>query len=200
MVDLNIRERVRRAAGRGGGSGDDEQIDQLEARLERARQEAEREGKREARRERVQQTREEARERAREEAFTEDEQPAGALGRISSAIGNAVDAVDDGDGESLDDVRAAMQTDFDDDGEPFAAEIGLESNAEATQHQQVTGTLANQVNENTASIDFLEAEVSESSGGRGGAGGVFDGGMGAEDPWGLDDDGGSTEADEFWGL
>jgi hypothetical protein len=205
---LNIRERVRQLAGRGGDTDTDGEIDQLEARKERARQEARQEAAAEARQAEVDEAREQAFKERRSEAFGEDDSGPGALSRVASAVGNAVDAVDDGDNEFMDDFETAMQTDFDGDGDPFAAELGLQSDRESEQVEQVTGALANQVNENTAGIDMLQQQVEPTGGRGGGAGGVFadDGGSGFTDAdagvFATEDKSSEAtdQADDFWGL
>jgi hypothetical protein len=169
---MAIRNRIASALGRGGdGDDDDESIGQLEARIERARQEARAEARTQQRRERVQQAREQARAEALDEPAP-GEEPPGTLQRIAGAVGQAVEAVDDGDRETFDDFEMAMQTDFDGDGDPFANELGLAADRETEQTQAFAGGLANEVRENSASIDLLENELGQQrSAGGGGLGG-----------------------------
>jgi hypothetical protein len=87
--------------------------DQLEARKERARIEARQEAQKEQRKEKVEQAREDAREQAKQE-FAEEN--SGLLSKLATAV----------------------QTDFDGDGEPFGAEIGLQTEQEARQDNQQT--------------------------------------------------------------
>ena len=184
-----IKERAAEiAAGRQRG-----RIDQEQARIERAKQEARREAKRDQVQERV----EEAREAERERVM--NDRGDGLFSSIATAVDNAADAVDDADGERLDDIAQAMGTDFDGDGDPLAAEFGLQSSARADRENTAIQGLSQQVDNNTSRLQSVESAVGRREGTRrrsdGGGGGV---GAGPIDPaeFGFDfgDDGGSGAA------
>jgi len=123
-------------------------MDQEQARIERARQEA----RQEAERKRVQQRVDEARENARENVLTEEQS---ITSRVTDALQSAANAVDDGDDEVLDDLGTAFQTDFDGDGEPFSAELGLQGNQRAQAENQAIESLEQEVSANRGDIDEL---------------------------------------------
>lgn len=158
MVDISdIKSKAQALRNRVSSDGDDQlgpdrgTMDQLEARKERARMEARQAAKKEKREQEVNQ----AREQGREEVFGDSP------GSVFGVIQSAVDAVDDGDRESLDDFATAMQTDFDGDGEPFGAEIGLQTELEAEQRQraenQTFQQLSGRVSANENDIQDLDA-------------------------------------------
>lgn len=125
--------------------------DQLEARKQRAAEKARKEALKEKRQQEVEEAKEQARDNARiDNSLT---------GRISDAISSAVDAVDDGDNERLDDIGAAMQTDFDDDGEPLGAELGFQTQARADEENQALSALGEQVNRNRSDIDEIDQQL-----------------------------------------
>ena len=138
-----IRQRARQAL----ATDDSGRIDQEQARIERARREA----RRQARRERTQQRVQEARQRERERVLS-GKADQGLIDSVTSTLATATDAVADGDGDRADDLRRAMSTDFDGDGDPLAGELGLQSGRRGD-------ALAEQVNDNTGRIDDLETGV-----------------------------------------
>jgi len=166
-----------RAAEIAAGRQRDGRIDQEQARIERAKEEARRDAKRDQVQERV----EEAREAERERVM--NDRGGGLFSSIASAVDNAADAVDDGDGERLDDIAQAMGTDFDGDGDPLAAEFGLQSSGRADREDNAIQGLTQQVDNNTSRLQSVEAEVGRRAGTRrrsgGGGGGV---GTGPIDP------------------
>lgn len=182
-----IKDRAAAIARRRGT--DDEQdlgpdrgtMDQAEARKERARIEA----RREAERERVQQEAEQAAEQERERVLNDSEGGGGIVSSVVETLETAADAVDDGDGQRLDDIGTALGSDFDGDGETFAEEIGLQSAARGDAEDEAITDLSQRVNRNTDSIDSLQQQVQgggDAFGGGGGgaddaaAGGFFGGG------------------------
>jgi hypothetical protein len=155
MVSLSdIKERAKDAVSRDG----DSRIDQAEARVERARQEAREEARREAQRQEVQERVEQARQEGRKAGQDADSQT-GTLQRVTEAISAATEQVGDNDGAIIDDIDAAMSTDFDDDGEPFGAELGLQTNDRAEVENEAFGTLGERVSTNEQNITSLESEV-----------------------------------------
>lgn len=124
--------------------------DQEQARIERARMEA----RKEAKREKVQQRTQQARERERERVLNDEN--GGIVSSITDAIGEAAEAVDDGDNQRLDDVSRAMGTDFDGDGETVADELGLQSARRADAEDNALDGLSQQVDRNTGRIGDLE--------------------------------------------
>jgi hypothetical protein len=154
--------------------------DQEQARIERARIEA----RKEAKREKVQQRTQQAREAERERVLNDEN--GGIVSSITDAIGEATEAVDDGDNQRLDDVSRAMGTDFDGDGETFADELGLQSAARADAEDNALDGLSQQVDRNTGRIGDLEEmgiepprDEAQPRGGFGG--GTTGGGFGGSD-------------------
>jgi DNA anti-recombination protein RmuC len=155
MVSLSdIKERAKDAVSRDG----DSRIDQGEARVERARQEAREEARREAQRQEVQERVAQAREEGRE-AGEQAANDRGTLQRVTEAISAATEQVGDNDGQIIDDIDAAMGTDFDGDGEPFGAELGFQTNDRGQAENQAFGTLGERVTTNEQNITSLESEV-----------------------------------------
>jgi len=165
-----IKDGARRLA---RGRNDQGTVDQEQARIERAKQEARREAKRERTQQRAQQARKQERQRVLE---GEDEQ--GLVSSITSTVATAADAVADNDGERTDDVRRAMGTDFDGDGQPLADELGLQSAARADAEDKKLGAIEDLANDNATRISTVENDLdamSPQSGRRGG--GQRDGGQ-----------------------
>lgn len=153
----DIRRRARRLARRETDDGlgpDRGTMDQEQARIERAKQEARREARQERTRQRVQSAREAERERV---LNGQDEQ--GLLGSITSTVADATAAVADGDGERVDDVRRAMSTDFDGDGQPLADELGLQSSARADAEDRKLGAVEDLANDNAERIGVVENDI-----------------------------------------
>ena len=224
MVTLSdIKERAQQAVSTDGDDNDGsdsgtERIDQEQARIERAREEAREQARRQAARERVQeqveQAREEGAEAGRQEAGVADDAGDGAggngddrgtLARVTDAIEAATDRVADADGEIIDDIDTAMSTDFDNDGEPFGAELGLQTNDRAEIENQAFGQLGERVTTNEQNITQLEGEVFGGAQQQGTAnvdrmspGGV--GGMGASASAGAGLDGGLEPINGLGGL
>jgi hypothetical protein len=171
MVSLSdIKDRARQAVSSDSTDSDASRIDQADARVERARQEAREEARREAQREQVEQRVEEAREQAREEgraavdgvdtdAGADATEGKGALERVTDIIDSAAQQVADADGLAADDIDAAMGVDFDNDGEPLAGELGLQTNDRAAVENDAFGTLGERVRTNEQNITTLESEV-----------------------------------------
>jgi hypothetical protein len=152
MVSLSdIKSRAKKAVSTDGN--DNSRIDQEQARVERARQEAQREAERERVRERVEQ--------AREEAGQQDTDEQGTLNRAAEVIQTATEQVSErADGGSvIEDIDQAMGTDFDNDGEPLAAEFGFQTNDRADVENDALGTLGDRVSQNERNISSLESEV-----------------------------------------
>jgi hypothetical protein len=147
----DIKDSAARLARRRRGDG---RTDQEQARIERAKQEARREAKRERVQQRTQQAREQERERVLE---GKDEQ--GLLSSVASTISTAASAVDDGDNERVDDVRRAMGTDFDGDGQPLADELGLQSSARADAEDKKLGAIEDLANDNASRIGAVEDDL-----------------------------------------
>lgn len=219
MVTLSdIKDRAKQAVSTDGDDNDDsdsrtERIDQEQARIERAREEAREQARRQAARERVQeqveQAREEGAEAGRQEAGVADDagdgDDRGTLARVTDAIEAATDRVADADGEIIDDIDTAMSTDFDNDGEPFGAELGLQTNDRAEIENQAFGQLGERVTTNEQNITQLEGEVFGGPRQQGTAnvdrmspGGV--GGMGASASAGAGLDGGLEPINGLGGL
>jgi chromosome segregation ATPase len=166
MVSLSdIKERAQQAVSSDSDDSDG-RIDQAEARVQRARQEALEEARKEAQREQVQQRVQQAREEAREEGRAavedtdeSDTESKGTLAQVADVIETATEQVADADGLAADDIDAAMGTDFDDDGEPLAGELGLQTNDRAAVENDAFGTLGERVTENEQGIASLESEV-----------------------------------------
>jgi len=185
-----IRERAREAL----TADDNGRIDQEQARVERARQEA----RRQARQERTQQRVVMAREQERQRVLSgEDEQ--GLISSINSTLNAAADAVADTDDEQIDDVRSALNTDFDGDGEALANEFGLQSSARADVEDQLFEQLDTTTGENAGRLDSVESDLDRMPGesvpgrrresARGGRDAGRDRGLGLDiDPGELDDD------------
>jgi len=129
----DIKRKVTRAASK-------RIMDQEDARIERARQEAREEATRERTQRRVQDARESERDRVLNE-----ERSSGVVSEIANTFESATAAVDDGDGERLDDVRQAFASDFDGDGETLAEEFGLQSAARAEREDEAFRRLGDQV-------------------------------------------------------
>jgi len=129
-------------------------MDQEQARIERAKQEARREAKRERTKQRAQEARQQERERVLE---GKDEQ--GLVSSLTSTIATAADAVSDGDNERTDDVRRAMGTDFDGDGQPLADELGLQSAARADAEDKKLGAIEDLANDNAGRIGAVEDDL-----------------------------------------
>jgi len=185
-----IRQRAREAL----TADDNGRIDQEQARVQRARQEARRQARQERTQQRVVMAREEERQRV---LSGEDEQ--GLISSINSTLNAAADAVADTDDEQIDDVRSALNTDFDGDGEALANEFGLQSSARADVEDQLFEQLDTTTGENAGRLDSVESDLDgmpgESVPGRGrrAAGGRRDAGPGRTldldvDPGELDDD------------
>jgi len=146
-----IKDGARRLA---RGRNDQGTVDQEQARIERAKQEARREAKRERTQQRAQQARKQERQRVLE---GEDEQ--GLVSSITSTVATAADAVADNDGERTDDVRRASRTDFDGDGPPLAAELGLQSSARADAEDKKLGAIEDLANDNAGRIGAVEDDL-----------------------------------------
>jgi hypothetical protein len=147
----DIKDSAARLARRRRGDG---QPDQEQARIERAKQEARQEARRERTQQRVQQARQQERERVLE---GNDDQ--GLVSSLTSTISTAADAVADGDGERVDDVRRAMGTDFDGDGQPLADELGLQSSARADAEDRKLGAIEDLANDNANRIGTVEDDL-----------------------------------------
>jgi len=178
-VTTKAKELKQRATGDGLGP-DRGTRDQLKARKERAKIEARKEAKREQRQEKVADAREKARKRAKR---------GGVVGNVVEAISSAADAVDDGDNERIDDIKTAMQSYFDGDGEDLAAEFGLQSQSRAQAENQSLSALGDRVASNSEDINSLEAELGQTDPGRPES-------TGAADDVGLGGFGGGSEADQ----
>lgn len=165
MVTLNDITRATREAVTGGGNEGSEEIDQEQARIERAREEARREARRERTQDRVEQAREEARREVREGTDTDND---GKLSSFLSAFDDAMGVADDGDNDSVDEAREVLQTDFDGDGEPFAAEMGLQTQQRARQENEAVSELRDRVNRNTERIDEFHGRDTRARSGGGG--------------------------------
>jgi len=145
-----IRQRAREAL----TADDNGRIDQEQARVQRARQEARRQARQERTQQRVVMAREEERQRV---LSGEDEQ--GLISSINSTLNAAADAVADTDDEQIDDVRSALNTDFDGDGEALANEFGLQSSARADVEDQLFEQLDTTTGENAGRLDSVESDL-----------------------------------------
>jgi hypothetical protein len=158
MVSLSdIKERAQQAVS--SDSDDSGRIDQADARVERARQEAREAARREAQREQVEQRVQQAREDGRAAVDGADSENKGTLERVSDIIETATEQVADADGLSADDIDTAMGTDFDQDGEPLAGELGLQTNDRGAAENQAFDSLGARVDANEQGIASLESEV-----------------------------------------
>jgi hypothetical protein len=151
-----IRRRARSIASRRDDNlGPDRgTMDQEQARIERAKQEA----RRKAKRERVQQRAQQARQEERQRVLNGDDDR-GLLSSITSTVSTAANAVSDNDGETVDDVRRAMGTDFDGDGQPLADELGLQSARRADAEDQKIGAIEDLANDNANRIGSVENDL-----------------------------------------
>ena len=152
-----IRRRARSIASRRDDNlgSDRGTMDQEQARIERAKQEA----RREAKRERVQQRTQQARQEERQRVLNGDDDDRGLLSSITSTVSTAADAVADNDGENVDDVRRAMGTDFDGDGQPLADELGLQSARRADAEDRKLGAIEDLANDNANRIGSVENDL-----------------------------------------
>jgi hypothetical protein len=153
----DIKQRARSLARRRDGDDlgpDRGTMDQEQARIERAKQEARREAKRERTKQRAQEARQQERKRVLE---GKDEQ--GLVSSLTSTISTAAGAVSDGDNERVDDVRRAMSTDFDGDGQPLADELGLQSSARADAEDKKLGAIEDLANDNAGRIGAVEDDL-----------------------------------------
>jgi len=89
----------------------------------------------------------------------------GTIETVTQAIETATDRVAEAEGEGgvIENIDKAMATDFDGDGEPFAGELGLQTNDRAEIENQAFGTLDERVTTNEQNISQLEGEVFGSS-------------------------------------
>jgi len=95
----------------------------------------------------------------------EDDDGSGTIETVTQAIEAATDRVAEAEGEGgvIENIDKAMATDFDGDGEPFAGELGLQTNDRAEIENQAFGTLDERVTTNEQNISQLEGEVFGSS-------------------------------------
>jgi hypothetical protein len=126
--------------------------DQQKARIKRAKQEA----RREAKQQKVKERAEQARDQERERVLNDEE--GGIVSSIATAVETAAENVDTDGTVGANDLSEAFGTDFDDDGEPFAEEIGLQSAQRGRREDQMLQGLSQQVDRNSGRIDGLEEE------------------------------------------